>query len=140
MPYAARRTALELLEQALYQDYMALDMRALTGGSLTNVAIRAAMANLNLKSDRYEWQILEFMRDLLDLLDESGAVVKFRRQCIANESEIVADIYHMRNDISQKEALRLNPYIQPEEIELIERELTEESRPKEKEEDNSLPF
>ena len=140
VPYAARRTALELLEQALYQDYMALDMRALTGGSLTNVAIRAAMANLNLKSDRYEWQILEFMRDLLDLLDESGAVVKFRRQCIANESEIVADIYHMRNDISQKEALRLNPYIQPEEIELIERELTEESRPKEKEEDNSLPF
>ena len=45
VPYAARQAALNLLERALYNDYMALDMASLTGGSLTNVAIRAAMAN-----------------------------------------------------------------------------------------------
>lgn len=42
VPYAARQAALNLLERALYNDYMALDMASLTGGSLTNVAIRAA--------------------------------------------------------------------------------------------------
>ena len=47
---------------------MALDMASLTGGSLTNVAIRSAMANLNLKADRYEWQVRHFMQELVTLL------------------------------------------------------------------------
>ena len=53
VPYAARKEALALLRKELYADFMALDMDTLTGGSLTNVAIRAAMANLNLKADRF---------------------------------------------------------------------------------------
>lgn len=126
VPYAARRAALDILEHELYQDYMALDIRALTGGSLTNVAIRAAMANLNLKSDRYEWQIMDFMADILTIIEEKDAPVKFRRQCIANESEIVADIYRMREDISHAAALRLNPYLQSDELPLIEEELAQE--------------
>ena len=116
VPYAARREALDLLERALYQDYMALDMDALTGGSLTNVAIRAATANLNLKADRYEWQVRLFMESLLDLLNIKTQDVRFKRQTIANESETVHDISVMRQDIDQRTALRLNPYIQDEEI------------------------
>ena len=119
VPYAARREALELLERALYQDYMALDMDALTGGSLTNVAIRAATANLNLKADRYEWQVRQFMESLLDLLGIRTQDVRFKRQTIANESETVADIAAMRQDIDQRTALRLNPYIQDEEVEAL---------------------
>ncbi len=117
VPYAARREALDLLERALYQDYMALDMDALTGSSLTNVAIRTACANLNLKADRYEWQLRRFMQELLSMLGRSTDDIRFRRQAIANESETVADIAVMRSDIDQRTALRLNPYIQEEEIE-----------------------
>ena len=117
VPYAARREALELLERALYQDYMALDMDALTGGSLTNVAIRAACANLNLKADRYEWEVRQFVTALLELIGHPTGDVRFNRQCIANESEVVRDIAAMRDDIDQRTALRLNPYIQEEEIE-----------------------
>ena len=117
VPYAARREALDLLERALYQDYMALDMDALTGSSLTNVAIRASTANLNLKADRYEWQVRLFMMNLLELIGHPTEDVRFNRQSIANESETVADIAAMRADIDQRTALRLNPYIQDEEIE-----------------------
>lgn len=117
VPYAARREALDLLERALYQDYMALDMDALTGGSLTNVAIRAAAANLNLKADRYEWQVRQFVQNLLSLIGHPTEDIRFNRQTIANESEVVKDIYQMRQDIDQRTALRLNPYIQEEEIE-----------------------
>lgn len=117
VPYAARREALDLLERALYQDYMALDMDALTGGSLTNVAIRAAAANLNLKADRYEWQVRQFVQSLLSLIGHSTEDIRFNRQTIANDSEVVQDIYAMRQDIDQRTALRLNPYIQEEEIE-----------------------
>ena len=116
VPYAARQAALNLLERALYNDYMALDMASLTGGSLTNVAIRAAMANLNLKADRYEWQVRHFMQELLTLLRLGTEEIHFKRQAIANESELVADIQNMRQDIDQRTALRLNPYIADEEI------------------------
>lgn len=117
VPYAARREALHLLERALYQDYMALNMDALTGGSLTNVAIRAAAADLNLKADRYEWQLRRFVQTLLDLIGHPTEDIRFSRQTIANDSEVVEDIYRMRADIDQRTALRLNPYIQEEEIE-----------------------
>ena len=116
VPYAARQAALNLLERALYNDYMALDMASLTVGSLTNVPIRAAMANLNLKADRYEWQVRHFMQELLTLLHLETEEIHFKRQAIANESELVADIQNMRQDIDQRTALRLNPYIADEEI------------------------
>ena len=117
VPYIARREALGLLERALYQDYMALDMDAITGSSLTNVAIRAATANLNLKADRYEWQVRRFVQELLRLIGHPTEDIRFVRQTITNESEVVQDIYAMRQDIDQRTALRLNPYIQEEEIE-----------------------
>jgi len=116
VPYAARRAALDLLERSLYQDYMALDMDALTGSSLTNVAIRVATANLNLKADRYEWQVRQFIMALLEMLGSPCQDIRFKRQSIANESETVADIAVMRQDIDQETALRLNPYISDEAI------------------------
>ncbi|MGN0794166.1 MAG: phage portal protein [Aristaeellaceae bacterium] len=116
VPYSARRAALDLLERSLYQDYMALDMDALTGSSLTNVAIRVSAANLNLKADRYEWQVRQFMTGLLSLLGCPCQDMSFKRQAIANESETVQDIAVMRQDINQETALRLNPYITDEAI------------------------
>ncbi len=117
VPHQARQAALTLLEKALYRDWMALDMQELTGGSLTNVAIRAATSALNQKADRFEWEAFAFVRSLLRLLGEDTDGIRFRRQCIANESETVADIAVMRPDIDRATALRLNPYLQPEEAE-----------------------
>lgn len=127
VPYAARQAALTLLEKSLYQDYMALNMDVLTGGSLTNVAIRTATANLNLKANRYEWQVRQFMESLLNLLNIPTTDIRFKRQSIANESEIIEDIAAMRGDIDRRTALRLNPYIQLEEMEeLLGAEVVEE--------------
>lgn len=119
VPYAARREALDLLERALYQDFMALDMDALTGSSLTNVAIRVATANLNLKADRYEWQVRQFVQDILALIGKPTDQIRFKRQSIANESEVVADIAVMESYIDDATKLKLNPYIDDEDHEKI---------------------
>lgn len=116
VPYAARQTALELLEKALYQDYMALSMSELTGGSLTNVAIQTAMVNLNLKCDHYEWQCFAFVQQVLALLGIDTEEISFHRQQIVNRSETVQDIYIMRSDIDRETALKLNPYISQDDI------------------------
>ena len=119
VPYEARRTALDLLEKALYADYMALDMDALTGGRLTNVAIRAAEKDLNLKCDRYEWQVFSTVQQLLALIGVETEQIRFKRQELVNESELIQNIVAMREDIDHETALKLNPYIMDEEIEKI---------------------
>lgn len=116
VPYAARKTALDLLEQELYQDYMALSMEELTGGSLTNVAIQAAMTNLNLKCDRYEWQCFRFVQRVLALVGVKTEEITFKRQTIVNETEKIDNIVKTRDHIGLKKSLELNPYIMQEEI------------------------
>lgn len=127
VPYAARQTALELLEKQLYRDYMALDVSELTGGSLTNVAIRASMANLDLKANAYEWQCFEFVQKLLRIQGIETEVIRFKRQTIANESEVIQNIYTAQGDLDKETRLKLNPMILPEEIDEIIKRGEEES-------------
>ena len=127
VPYAARQAALEILQKQLYSDYMALSMEELTGGSLTNVAIETATLNLNLKADRYEWQCFSFVQKVLRLLGVNTEEIKFKRQTLINRSEMVADIGLMRDYIDQETALKLNPYIDQEEVRDIINRLAAES-------------
>ena len=127
VPYAARQAALEILQKQLYSDYMALSMDELTGGSLTNVAIETATLNLNLKADRYEWQCFSFVQKVLRLLGVNTEEIKFKRQTLINRSEMVADIGLMRDYIDQETALKLNPYIDQEEVRDIINRLAAES-------------
>jgi hypothetical protein len=122
VPYLARQTALQLLEASIYKDMMALSLEEVTGGSLTNVAIKAALTNLNLKCDRYEWQAFAFVQGVLRLIGVETEVISFVRQGLVNQSEVVADINLMREYIDDETALRLNPYINADEIpEILER-------------------
>lgn len=128
VPYQARQTALTLLEKAMYSDYMALDMKELTGGSLTNVAIKAAMTNMNLKADGFEFEAFAFVQSILRLIGIETEIIHFKRRDIVNDTEIVDNIYSMRGDISHRKALELNPYIEQDEIDEILKEMeTEET-------------
>lgn len=127
VPYQAREHALQLLRKEIYQDYMALDMDELTGRSLTNVAIEAAMTNLNLKADRYEWQCFQFVQNILRLQGIETEEITFKRQELVNRSEIVNDLSLMRDYIDQETALKKNPYILQEEVSEIMERLAAES-------------
>ena len=122
VPYAARAAALELLKKALYQDYMAMDMDEIRGGSLTNVAIQTATANMNLKADRYEWQFFDFVQNILILIsakEDSLEKISFNRRNVSNDSETIANIYTMRDDVTLDWALKHNPMVNPDEVEEI---------------------
>lgn len=116
VPYEARKTAMQLLEAAIYKDAMALSLEEITGGSLTNVAIRAATTNLNLKCDRYEWQVFAFVQQLLRLQGIETEAISFVRQALVNQSETIADIDKMLDYIDDQTALELNPLIMPDQI------------------------
>lgn len=116
VPYEARRVALDLLERAMYADAMALDMDQMTGGSLTNVAIKAASYNLNIACDRLEWQVRKTVQGVLRLLGVETESIRFKRSGIANDSETIQDIYTFREDITREYALRLNPMVEDADI------------------------
>lgn len=116
VPYEARRVALDLLERAMYKDAMALDMQSITGGSLTNVAIKAAARDLNLACDRLEWQCRKFVLALLQLIGAKVDSVRFKRAELANDTETIESIYMFREDITREYALRLNPMVDEADI------------------------
>jgi hypothetical protein len=119
VPYEARKTALQLLEAAIYKDSMSLSLEEITGGSLTNVAIRAATTNLNLKCDRYEWQCFAFVQQILRLIGIETEAISFVRQALVNQTETISDINLMLEYIDHQTALELNPLIMPDQIEQI---------------------
>ena len=119
VPYAARQAALEMLEKALYDDAMAMNMRAIARGTLTNVAIRSIYADLDLKTTQYEWELCAFVGTLLKMLGCEDCSVKFMRQRLINESETVSAITAMRGDIDRTAALKLNPLLDGDELERL---------------------
>lgn len=118
VPHEARRVALELLKKEIYLDYMGLSLEEITGGSLTNVAIRAAETNLSLKCDRFEWQVFRFVQDMLKLQGIETEQINFTRRGMSNVSETVADIA-MMDYVDTETKLKINPYINQEDIEGI---------------------
>lgn len=130
IPYSARQTALEILKKQIYEGAMAVDTSVLSGGSLTNVAIRANMQDLDLKADDFENQLVDFTDKIIKLyLEYKGNPneqykIEFIRRSLINDTEIINNIYTMRSDISHTTALKLNPYIDNEgdELDLLEAE------------------
>jgi len=111
VPYQARSIALDILKRELYRDYMGMDTEALTGGSLTNVAIRVASKDLNLKDDRYEWQVFDFVQGVLRLQGIETEEISFVRQALENDTETIENIYRAAEDLDRETRLKLNPMI-----------------------------
>lgn len=119
VPYEARKIAMDTLKKAIFDDYMALDMSTLTGGYLTNIAIKAAMTGMDLKASAFEWQCFEFVQNILRLIDENTEEIRFKRSTLVNDTEIISGIYQSREDIDHETALKLNPMINQDDIDRI---------------------
>ena len=124
IPYAARDTALKILERRIIADYMGLDMDAIKGSSLTNVAILAAYTELGFKVSEFEWGALRFVRGIIRLMQkltgdtEDITVNDFNRRTIINDSEIIANL-NASPYLSEKTKIERNPYSAPDELERI---------------------
>lgn len=98
IPYGAKQMALELWERKMHNDTMTLDLREITGGSLTNVAISVAMTNLDLKTDMFEWQCVDLVEKILGLLGYSDVSINFKRRTLVNDTEIIGNLSNQLAD------------------------------------------
>lgn len=100
VPVEARETLLNRLERGIYKTAMAVDMTQLSGGSITNVMIKAQFSDLDLKCDKIETEVKKFLKVLIGFINEQGDSgfdyhCSFSRSMIMNEAEYVESLKHV---------------------------------------------
>ena len=85
-PYQSREALLLKLRTDLYDDAMALDVKAIEGGAVTATQIKAAYEPLNSKADEYEYCVREFLKGLCEIAGIEDTPT-FTRSVIVNTQE-----------------------------------------------------
>ena len=130
VPFASREAMLNRIRSDLYDDFMALDTKIITGGAATATQIKAAYEPLNSKVDEFEYCVNDFLQGILELAgieDEPS----FTRSMIVNANEEVQIIlqsaeYLGSEYVTRKILTLLGDVDQTEEI--LEAMRSEESR------------
>lgn len=127
IPYQARMTALADLRDSLYRDAMALDTDKISAGSITATAIQAAYENLDLKCDRFEMCISDFIDNILKLIGVEDSP-SFKRTKVVNMSEETQMLLTAADYLDSETILKHLPFLSPDEIEeIMERKQEEEA-------------
>lgn len=85
-PYASREALLERIRNDLYEDFMALDIKNVASGSVVTAQIEAAYEPLDLKTNGYEFNAIEFCKGILETLGIEDDPT-FTRSKIINQDE-----------------------------------------------------
>lgn len=125
VPYQARMTALADIRDSLYRDAMALDTDKISAGSITATAIQAAYENLDLKCDRFEMCISDFIDGLLKLIGVEDSPT-FKRTKVVNMQEETQMLLQAANYLDSETILKHLPFLSPDEIEEIKERKQEE--------------
>lgn len=126
VPYQARISALNDLRDSLYRDAMALDTDKISAGNVTATAIQAAYENLDLKCDRFEMCVSDFIDHILKLIGVEDSPT-FKRTKVVNMSEETQMVLSSAQYLDAETILKHLPFLSPDEIEeIIERKQAEE--------------
>jgi SPP1 family phage portal protein len=87
-PYASREALLATLRTDIYDDAMALDIKAIADGAVTATQIKAAYEKLNSKTDKYEYCVRKFLKNLLEVAGIDDVPTFTRSQIVNNQEEL----------------------------------------------------
>lgn len=117
-PYEARMKYLQQLKDDLYEDAQVVNVTQLASGNRTATEINAAYEPMNLKTDDFEFCVLNFIFALFKLVGVE-ATPTFTRSKIVNIKEEVETVMAELPLIGDEMALKKLPNLTPEEVEEI---------------------
>ena len=117
IPYAARKEYLQMIRDGIYEDFGALDVHAVAAGA-TNDHIDAAYQPMDEEASDFEYQVSEFIQQLLGLMGVDDAPV-FKRTRISNQKEQVDMVIAEAQWLDRETVLRKLPNIAPGEVQAI---------------------
>jgi hypothetical protein len=129
IPFNSREACLNRIKDSLYRDFGALDVTTLLGGQKTATEIRAAYQPMDLEADDFEYQVNEFIQQILALIGIDDYPI-FKRNRIANEKEDTEKVMLAADLLDDRTILSKLPFVSPDEIEtiLINRGIEDENR------------
>lgn len=118
VPYQSREAFLQRLEHDMYKDFQALDVEQLSAGNKTATEINAAYQPLDSKSDDFEYQVVEFLDNLFQIvgIDDTPS---FNRSKLINQFETVRSIMMVAPYLDTETILKKLPFLTPDEVEEI---------------------
>lgn len=125
VPYQSREVYLNRLENDMYRDFMALDIRGISAGNNTATAIRAAYEAINSKTDRYEYCVIEFIKGILEVAGIEDTPT-FKRSMLINETEVTNMVLAAANYLDDRTILEHLPFLSIDEIKTITKRRAEE--------------
>lgn len=110
-PFTANEAALERLRTQLFDDFMALDVRGISGGAATATQIKAAYEPLNGKANLFEQHVTRFILGLLQLIGIEDTPT-YTRSMIVNKSEEISSVVmaaqHLSDEYVTSKILEVN--------------------------------
>lgn len=117
-PYNARTAYLERIRSGMYEDFGGFDVTSFAGATKTATEINAAYQPLDECADDYEYQIIEFIQQLLALTGISDNPT-FKRNRIANQYEQTQMVMLAATYIDEQTVLEKLPWLTPDEVQTI---------------------
>lgn len=119
VPFNSREACLNRIKESMYTDFGALDITKISSGAaVTATEIRAAYQNMDEEADDFEYQVNEFVQQILALHGLEDYPV-FDRNRISNEKEETEMIMLAANYLDDETILKKLPFITVDEIDKI---------------------
>lgn len=125
IPYQARKEYLDEIRSGIYEDFGGLDVHAVDANS-TNDHLEAAYQPLDEEADDFEYQVIEFVQQVLALIGISDTPV-FKRNRISNQKEQTEMVLSAADYLDEETILSKLPFVSIDEIENILSKKDEES-------------
>lgn len=127
VPYQSREAYLKKLEDNLYNDAMALNVQNISAGNVTATAINASYEPLNNKCDEFEYCVIEFIQNILKLINIEDYPT-FKRSKLVNMAEETNMVLASAQYLDTETILKHLPFLTPDEVEgILDRLVVEEA-------------
>lgn len=118
VPYNSREACLNRIKDCIYRDFGALDVTQISAGQRTATEIRAAYQSMDEEADDFEYQVNEFIQQILSLIGVEDYPI-FDRNRISNEKEETEMLMLAADYLDDETILKKLPFISVDEVDAI---------------------
>jgi len=102
IPYEARERLLDRIKADLYSNYGAVNIEEIKSGNVVNAQIRAIFDPLDKKTDEFEYNVTDFLDNLLQIVGIEDEVPKYKRSLFVNSSEELQNTLQSKDYLSDE--------------------------------------
>ena len=118
IPYNAREACLNRIKEGMYRDFGALDVSTISASSKTATEIEAAYQPMDEEADDFEYQVIQYVKQLLSLRGIEDMPV-FKRNRVTNQKEQTETVLLAANYLDDETVLKKLPFITVDEVDTI---------------------